>query len=225
MNPATLDEKLYSLAKLMNPMYRISPDVVAGLRNFIVLVVERLIHTADIIANYGKAAVISQAELKIAVEIILPSELRSSIMTTADTVWRHYNETDNPSTPANPTNSANPPNSANSANSDNSANLTLSLDVPALSTPGSSEASETRLVLVPACLGDLMGPLSYRPITQSAIIYVTAVIETMARDLWTLTGDETTDDGMVVVIPRHLGRAVDKHPVYRRFCNWIAPVD
>jgi hypothetical protein len=43
--------------------------------------------------------------------------------------------------------------------------------------------------------------------------------------LWNLTGDETTDEGMVVVIPRHLGRAVDNHPVYHHFCNWIAPTD
>jgi hypothetical protein len=197
----TLDEKLYAVAKLMNPMYRITPDVVVGLRDFIVLVIERLIHTADIIATYGNVTAICHAELKIAVEIILPSELRSTIMIPADTIWRHYNSTDNPS---------------------NSTKSSISANVTALSTSSSSEAE---LIVVPACVSDLMRPPSSRSITQSAIIYVAAIIETMARDLWTLTGDETTDDGMVVVIPRHLGRAVDKHPVYRRFCNWIAPVD
>lgn len=214
VDDSSLPAQLRVLAAQLNPTYRISSAVVEILANFTGILVETVLDAASIIATYGQVTQISPDELKVAVDIIFPKEILGIITPAADQALHRYTSPAKSSPKPSPkTDNANP----------------MDVEINQVTTNEAPEqlpsAAELGLVLSPNQFNLMMRRCTSWPLSLTAPIYMAAVIEAMARDLWNLAGNETMDDGMVLVIDRHLGRAVDKHPAYRRFCNWIAPID
>lgn len=231
-DPMSFKTGLHKLAEAANPNMRISAPAVNVLNDFLALLVQKVVSSADLVAKYGGVKTLSYKEIEVAVGIVYPEELVNEATQSALAALRRYDpEFDKPKrrgAAASPSAEAAAPSPAP---------VPVPAPVPAAAPSPApapeavrrkpvSRATQAGLLLSPARVENLIRDVTQTErIGETAPVYLAAALEWLSLLLWKRAGDRSTDDGMVTIMDRHLGRVVEEDPALKRFVNWLAPID
>jgi histone H3/H4 len=221
-DPTSFKAGLHKLAEVVNPNMRISAKAVDVLNDFLSLLVQKVVSSADVIAAYGGVKTLSYKEIEVAVSIVYPEELVKEATESAIASLRRFDPDYNKKRVRGPASPAGEPAAEPSSEP-------APAPAPA---EGSrrrkpvSRATQAGLQLSPARVENLIRECTQTErIGETAPVYLAASLEWLAGLMWKLAGDRTTNDGMVTIMDRHLGRVVEEDPALKRFVNWLAPVE
>jgi histone H3/H4 len=228
-DPTSFKAKLHKLAEVVNPHMRISAKAVDVLNDFLALLVQKVVDSADVVATYAEVKTLSYKEIKAAVSIVYPEELRAEAIESATAALRRYDPEFDKKRPRGPASPAATPALAPAADPSPApapAPAPVEAEGSARRRKPVSRATQAGLQLSPARVENLIRECTKTErISETAPVYLAAALEWLAALMWKLAGDRTTNDGMVTIMDRHLGRVVEEDPALKRFVNWLAPVD
>jgi histone H2A len=243
VDPLNYQSYIHTISKQVHPSMHISADTLVHVNYLLVEFAKSVIRTADAMAAADKVLTLNLKEIKAAVPGLLPVDVVEAFLNFADSAVRSVDQkllegpkrrsSKSPQSPSAAPLSADTSAPAPSpAPSPSLAPVPSPAPVPAPSsapaspapaTPKVSRSTKAGLIIPVSRVESMIRELSKtKRVGEGAPFYLAAIMEFLARDLLTLTGDATRADRIITLKPRHLITAISKDAdLARLFGYWV----